>query len=743
MNCTVAVVGCGQWGAKVVSCFARLGVLVAVVDADAEQAGRVAASHDVPALDWDTVLSDESIAAVALASPAKYHAAMILEALHAGKHVYVEKPLALSSSDAERVEAAVLETGKTLLVGHILQYHPGFLALKAQVQEGKLGKLLSIRSTRFGPGRIRHDENSLWCLAPHDVSMILGLIGQEPTSVEAHASTLLQADIEDSVDARLTFPGGVVAEIAVSWIHPYKERNIVVIGDQSTLVFDDGRPWDSKLMLYPNKMVWENGCPNLVEGTPQPVSIEQREPLLEQGRHFIECIRTGARPVTDVREGASVVRVLGAVTEAIRGSLSPNASRPASVSAQSENVSPADSVIDLKLQSDKAPTVKTESTTPTVALLDLKTQQELIKPSLDRRIAKVLLQGQYIMGEEVAELEQELSLFSGGAHVIACASGTDALTLAFLALDLRPGDAVLVPAFTFVGTIEPLVILGAIPIFVDVDAETLCIDPALIEKGIEAAKAAGRRAVGIVAVDLYGHPAKHDEIEAVASQAGLWVVADAAQSFGASVSGDRSVGSLAKLTTTSFFPAKPLGCYGDGGAIFTTDSGLAHKLRSIHQHGKGEHKYDHVRVGMNSRLDTLQAAVLLSKLEVFPNELDSRQQIASRYGDLLEGVVRLPQQGAGVRSAWATYTIRSQHRDALHEYLSGKGVMTAIHYPKPLHQQTPYQHFPTLQGGCPVAEQAAAEVLSLPMHPYLKEEELQRVAEAVQGFCSEKRAEVW
>jgi predicted dehydrogenase len=354
---TVAVAGCGQWGVNVVSAFARMKLLVAVTDSDIDQADKIARDHGVPALNWQSVLDDPSITAVALVTPAKDHARMIEEALLAGKHVYVEKPLALSASDAQAVTDLVARTGKTLLVGHILQYHPAFLALKSLVQQGKLGRLRFIQSTRFGPGRIRQDEDALWCLAPHDISMILGLTGQQPKSVRAHGSYFLRAGIADTVNTRLTFADNLEAEVAVSWAHPYKHRNLVVTGDEGTLVFDDDQPWDSKLRYFKNTLTWEKGSPNLKEGCSEAVPVEEKEPLMEQTKHFVECIRTARRPITDVSEGLSVVNVLEAATQAMCGQ---------------------------KEAPTKPPAI-------TIPMVDLKAQQKQIKAKLDKRITDILV----------------------------------------------------------------------------------------------------------------------------------------------------------------------------------------------------------------------------------------------------------------------------------------------------------------------------------------------------------------
>jgi dTDP-4-amino-4,6-dideoxygalactose transaminase len=375
---------------------------------------------------------------------------------------------------------------------------------------------------------------------------------------------------------------------------------------------------------------------------------------------------------------------------------------------------------------------------PAIPFIDLEAQQARIGDRLDAALNRVLAHGQYIMGPEVAELEDRLSAFCGASHTVACASGTDALALALMALGVGRGDAVLIPSFTFAATAEVVPLLGAVPVFVDVDAESFNLDPAALGAGITTARRAGLRPVGIIAVDLFGQPADYDAIHEVAEAHDLWVIADAAQSFGAGWR-SRKVGTLAKLTTTSFFPAKPLGCYGDGGAVFTEDPQLAAVIHSLRVHGQGEDKYDNVRIGINGRLDTLQAAILLTKLDIFADEIRARQRAAARYRELFAGRVTTPSLREEASSTWAQYTIRSADRDALRKRLAAAGIPTAVYYPRPLHRQTAYRDFPVAEGGCPIAERLASEVLSLPMHPYLDHATQHRIAGVI---CTAEAAPV-
>lgn len=359
-----------------------------------------------------------------------------------------------------------------------------------------------------------------------------------------------------------------------------------------------------------------------------------------------------------------------------------------------------------------------------IAFTDLAAQQAVIRADIDRAMARVLDAGSYILGEDVGVLERRLAAFSGAGHCISCANGTDALQLVLMAEDIGPGDAVLVPAFTFVSTAEAVMERLATPVIADVNPATFNMDAGSLVRAIDAARRAGLRPRAVIAVDLFGLPADYGAIGEIAAKEGLVLIADAAQSFGATLEGC-PVGRFGKYTTTSFFPAKPLGCYGDGGAIFTEDPEAASLLRSLRFHGRGADKYDNVRVGLNSRLDTLQAAILLEKLMVFPGEIEARNAVAARYGKALAGAVRVPVTDSRSRSVWAQYTIvldSGADRDALRENLDCAHIPTAVYYPKPLHRQGVYADSPCDPNGLQNSEILSKRVLSLPMHAYLDED---------------------
>ncbi|KAI3538105.1 hypothetical protein CSPX01_09682 [Colletotrichum filicis] len=574
--------------------------------------------------------------------------------------------------------------------------------------------------------------------------MILGLFDNvEAAVVQTYGESLLRpgTTILDTVNAHFKLSNGVSAEVHVSWLNPHKERKITVIGEEATAVFDDTEPWESKLRLFKNKIDWTSGHPEAPDGRMEVVTLEKVEPLAIECQHFLECIGTGKVPETDLAEGIAVVGVLEAVENQLR--MRSSLRQP--------------SALTVRLHLDPKAEVPNEIPPPTlpdkivkISIIDLQSQMRRIQQPLERRMSQVFNHMKFIMGPEVYELEERLCALTGATNAVTCASGTDALTLAMLALGVGPGDAVLVPALTFIASVEPVVLLGAVPVIVDVESQTLTINPAQIGAGVAAARKAGLRPVGVIAVDLFGTPANYNGIRSAMSELEdecLWIIADAAQSFGASVNGAK-VGTLADITTTSFFPSKPLGCYGDGGAVFTNNPKTASMLRSLRLHGRDEKdKYDNVHIGVNSRLDTIQAAILLCKLDILADEIALRQVVASRYTSLLLNEVddnngpnatlcrpaALPLDGTV--SAWAAYTIRTTDvkRSHIRALLHQNGIESVVYYPIPVHQQAAYRNFPVANGHCPAAESACREVISIPMHPYLEASEQAHISSLLVG----------
>jgi dTDP-4-amino-4,6-dideoxygalactose transaminase len=358
-----------------------------------------------------------------------------------------------------------------------------------------------------------------------------------------------------------------------------------------------------------------------------------------------------------------------------------------------------------------------------IPFIDLAAQQARIRDKVEAAMLRTLDHGGYILGPEVGELEKQLAAFCGARHAIGCSNGTDALSLVLMARNVGPGEAVFCPSFTFAATAEVVALLGATPYFVDIEPDTYNMDPNSLRVAIGEAKDAGLKPAGIIVVDLFGLPADYDRLEPIAAEHGLWLLCDAAQSFGATYKG-RKVGTIGMATTTSFFPAKPLGAYGDGGAIFTDDDDLAALLRSLLFHGKGDDRYDNVRIGMNGRLDSLQAGILIEKLAIFPGEIEARNRIARRYSQGFGNLLVAPAMPDDSISVWAQYTLRAsgRDRDRIVAALKEKDVPTAIYYPKPLHRQIAYQHFPAVGGVLSVSDHVAREVFSVPMHAYLDEQ---------------------
>jgi dTDP-4-amino-4,6-dideoxygalactose transaminase len=372
---------------------------------------------------------------------------------------------------------------------------------------------------------------------------------------------------------------------------------------------------------------------------------------------------------------------------------------------------------------------KTKPSTPVqppkgkIAFIDLQAQRARIGPAMDEAILKVVHSGAYVLGPEVRQLEQELAAFCGGRNPQACANGTDAIALCLMALGIRPGDAVICPSFTFAATAEVVAWLGATPVFADIDETSYNIDPNGLQSALDKAASLGLKTRAVIAVDLFGQPADYDAIEAFCAAHALVLIADSAQGFGGHYKG-RIAGSIGDFATTSFFPAKPLGCYGDGGAVFSKSDEHAAIIRSLHMHGQGADRYEYARVGVNSRLDTVQAAVLLQKLAIFEDEIRLRQLVAKAYDAGLSDVVVTPKVAENCMSTWAQYTVRvpAASRQGFIEALKEQGVPTAIYYPHPLHRQPAYARFPAAGNGLPVTDRVSAEVVALPMHPYLDTE---------------------
>ena len=374
-----------------------------------------------------------------------------------------------------------------------------------------------------------------------------------------------------------------------------------------------------------------------------------------------------------------------------------------------------------------------------IPFVDLKSQYARLKSDIDGGIHAVLDSGAYVMGPAVKQFEAEMAAWAGAKHCVSCSSGSDALLIALLAMGIGRGDAVFVPSFTYTATAESILLVGAVPVFVEVDPDTFLIDVAYLERMIDETAKGDLRPAAIMPVDLFGQPCDYPAIDALAKAHGMRVIADAAQGFGGTLDGAK-VGTLADVTATSFYPSKPLGCYGDGGALLTEDDELRELMNSVRLHGKGAHKYDVQRVGINGRLDSIQAAVLSAKLSVFDDALAQRARVARAYDAALSDVVKTPARVPGATSAWAQYTIRTSERDALQAACKEAGVPTMVFYAVPMHLQPAYRAHGGGEGSLPVSERVAHEVVSLPMNPYLSDAQVAVVTDAIRGFAAKATA---
>ena len=375
-----------------------------------------------------------------------------------------------------------------------------------------------------------------------------------------------------------------------------------------------------------------------------------------------------------------------------------------------------------------------------IPFIDLAAQQKRLRSQIDAAIDAVLASGQYILGPEVGEFEGKLAEFAHSRHALGCANGTDALLLPLMAWGVGEGDAVFCPSFTYCATAEVVALAGAVPVFVDIDRRTYNMDAGSLRRAVRGVLDGGQLVPrAVITVDLFGQSADYDAIAPVAQEFGLRLIADSAQGFGSTLDG-KHPNAWADCQTTSFFPAKPLGCYGDGGAVLTDDAELDGVMRSLHFHGRGGDRYDNVRIGLNSRLDTMQAAILLQKLSVFESEIEARDRIAARYTAGLEGyVTRTPVIKEGVRPTWAQYTVEVPDPEGFAEYMKAAGVPTARYYPRPIHLQTAYKDFPVGAGGLPNTEDCMGHVISLPMHPYLEKGVQDHIIQSAQEASARSR----
>jgi UDP-2-acetamido-3-amino-2,3-dideoxy-glucuronate N-acetyltransferase len=899
----IAVVGSGYWGKNHVRNFYQLGALKAVCDKEAHALAAVQDQYpEVMCTDsYETILSNGNIDGVVLATPAVTHYDLALKALKAGKDVFVEKPLALEIHQGERLVAEAAKMGAVLMVGHILLYHPAVIKLKEMVDQGELGKIQYVQSTRLAMGIVRTEENILWSFAPHDISVILYLLNEFPTKVNATGYCHLQENVEDVTINIMEFASGVGAHIYVSWMNPFKEQRLVVIGDKRMAVFEDTKP-DKKLLIYNSNFQWVQRRPVPNKGPQQEIPFDYDEPLRQECKHFIECIETRSKPRSDGEEGLRTLRVIQKCYESMRNRHVgtkviplPEKSQERNFFAHETAVLDEGSVVgdgtkiwhfshvmagahigkncnigqnvvvgkdvkigdQCKIQNNVSvyegvtledqvfcgpsmvftnvhnprcaiprmheirPTLVKRGTTiganativcgnvigehafigagavvvddvenhalmvgnparrtgwmcrcgirlsdllecpacgdryreegnnglvslasetsrQRVPFLDLKAHHQPLEAEIEKALKRVLSSQRFILGPEVQALEEEIAEYCKCKYAVGVSSGTDALLVSLMALEIKPGDEVITTPFTFFATMGSILRLGAKPVFADIDEHTFNLDPK------EVAKVIGPKTKAIIPVHLFGQACNMDPILKIATESNIPVIEDAAQALGTEYKGRRA-GSMGTVGCFSFFPSKNLGCLGDGGMVTTQDQDLADRIKMLRGHGS-KPKYYHKLVGGNFRLDEIQAAVLRVKLRMLDTWTEKRRRNAEYYTRrFIElGLTRemlVPPVLMSNRHIFNQYVIRAVERDNLQGFLKEQGVVTEIYYPLAMHLQECLNLIGYKKGDFPVSESATSQVLALPIFPELSDDQKERVVSKIHKFYFEQRTD--
>ncbi len=897
-NCGVAVIGTGYWGKNHVRNFSRLGALAQICDLEEETRTRMASQYPgITCTDsYESVLANSDVRGVVLATPAVTHYRLAKAALEAGKDVLVEKPLALNIKDAQGLMTLAAERRAILMVGHILLYHPAVIKLKELVDSGYLGKIQYIQSNRLSMGIVRSEENILWSFAPHDVSVLLHLLGEMPTKVNAYGVCQLQDGVEDVTISVMEFASGVGAHVYVSWMNPFKEQKLVVVGDKRMAVFEDSKS-ENKLQVYNNSFSWVQRHPVPVKGDVENIPVEVAEPLYSECLHFLECMKTRQRPKSDGEEGYRTLSVLMKCYESLKQTCTesevmetvqhrdyfahPTAEieQPSSIGSGTkiwhfshvlshatigkncnigqnvvvgknvtignqckiqnnvciyEGVTLEDYVFcgpsmvftnvynprsEIPRMKEIRPTLvrqgatiganativcgttigryafigagavvkkdvddyalvvgnparrvgymckcghklhehngsdgllkcsscemlykfgsdakleqyQAEETVTKVALLDLKSQYLSIKDEIDIAIKKTVESQRFILGPDVEALEREIAQYCGCSQAIGVSSGTDALLIVLMALEVGPGDEVITTPFTFFATAGSIARLGAVPVFADIDPHTFNIDANQVERLITP------RTKAILPVHLFGQCAEMGLLLEISQKYGIPIVEDAAQAIGSEYHGRRA-GSMGAFGCFSFFPSKNLGAFGDGGMVTTNDDELADRVRMLRNHG-AKPKYFHKIVGGNFRLDGIQAGILRVKLNHLDKWTEKRIENAAYYTRRLDelglsGSVTPPYMTES-RHIFNQYVVIAENRDELKQYLKDHGVETEIYYPRPMHLQECFADGRYAEGSFPVSEQASKQVLALPIFPELSAAQKEYVVTKIRDF---------
>jgi len=731
----VALLGAGYWGKNYIRIMSQMqekGSLKFAGVYEADSKSRENLRFNYPGVRFvenlETFLDDKSITAVVIVTPASTHAAVIEKILNAGKHVLVEKPLTVDTKSSQKCCELAKEKGLRLMVGHTFLFNASVNELKRQVEDPEFGKMHYIHCKRTNLGPIRHDTSVIWDLAPHDISIILFLMqstGKKLLKVSAVGSKNLGGKFEDTAWLHMMFEDNVVAQVHVSWLDPHKVRDVVVVSDKKRIAFDD---MDGR---QPVKIFWkgveyvpgwgdQSFFLTIRDGDIHIPNITPTEPLSAQFKHFLDSVSDPSLKNASPGEfGVDVVAVLEAaeISMANEGKAIPISDVLGGTQPQSIGGWP-----------HSEPPVRCERTGD-IPLVDIQAAYRTVKPEVDVAVAKVFAQGCFIEGPPVKEFETEFAKYIGAKHCIGVNSGTDALYLAYRYLGLEPGDEIITQANTFIATCLGATTLGAVIKLVDVEPATGQIDTSKIEAAITP------KTKIIVPVHLYGHAANMEAILAIAKKHNLKVVEDASQGHGAFFKKGR-VGSFGDAGCFSFYPGKNLGAFGDGGALVTNDDKLAASIRAWRAWGAAK-KYHHTEKGGNSRLDTVQAAVLLCKLRKLDAGNAKRREIADKYMAELKGVgdLLLPKSPPNTESVWHLFVICTDKRDALLKHLNDNKVGAGIHYPLPIHKQECYkEELSALVGTLPQAEKEAPRMLSLPVYPEMTSLQQDRVIEQVKAF---------
>ncbi len=686
---SLALIGCGYWGKNYVSTLKNISEARLKYVYDISQPSIEIPEGIIFTQNLSDVLNDKEVGGVIIAIPTKNIFDITKVCLEAGKHVLMEKPMTDKSSKALELIKLAEERKRTLMVGHIFNYHPAIRKLKEIIDSGELGKLIYINSVRAAPGPVRNETeiNALWDLAPHDISIFSYLLGKLPSSVEGFSSNFLRKGIIDSASFKLNFDG-LTAEAHVRWWDADKTRKLVIIGDKKMAVFDDLAA--DKLKIY-NKRVELSGKSKIIdEGITIP-ELPNTSPLEIQCKQFIDCISTGKKSLTDGYGGYSVVKILEEIEQSFK---SPQ-------------------VVNSKMN---------------IRFLDLGRIHEPLKEEIFKEITEVIDTNSYILGNKVDEFESNFAKFHDMNYGVGVDSGTSALELSLKALGIGEGDEVITVANTFIATASAIAFAGATPILVDCD-ENYNINTKLIEEAITP------KTKAIIPVHLYGQPADMKEIQEIATKYNLKIIEDACQAHGADYNG-KKVGNFGELACFSFYPGKNLGAMGDGGMVLTNNKELADKLKMLRNYGQSK-KYYHDFLGYNKRLDSIQAAVLNIKLKHLEEWNTQRREIAKKYKNLLKGTpVVLPNEKSDRKHVYHLFVIRVPEREKFMDFMKNNGIDTGIHYPIPIHLQKAYSYLSHKEGDFPRTEEFSKHIVSLPMFPGMSDAEIEYVCSKINEFYS-------